>query len=86
MPNALFHAGLVDMTTQNKTLETMRNAFHSSWKDGEKTAFFLHAYGGSHHYASNLSAFKYGYGAELDYTALEADILLKEIESLYSRL
>uniref|UniRef100_UPI0035CFAD50 autotransporter outer membrane beta-barrel domain-containing protein n=1 Tax=Bartonella sp. AA78NXGY TaxID=3243437 RepID=UPI0035CFAD50 len=29
LPNTLFHAGLVDMITQNKTLETMRNAFHS---------------------------------------------------------
>ncbi|MDD9334151.1 MAG: autotransporter outer membrane beta-barrel domain-containing protein, partial [Bartonella sp.] len=37
------------------------------------------------HYASNLSAFEYGYGAELDYTALEAGVLLKEIESLCSR-
>ncbi len=85
LPNALFHADLVDMTTQNKTLETMRNAFHSSWKDDEKTAFFVRGYGGSHHYTSNLSAFEYGYGAELNYTALEAGILLKEIESLYSR-
>ncbi|WP_404977288.1 hypothetical protein, partial [Bartonella sp. CM31XJBT] len=40
LPNALFHAGLVDMTAQNKTLETMRNAFHSFGKDNEKTAFF----------------------------------------------
>ncbi|WP_375671286.1 autotransporter outer membrane beta-barrel domain-containing protein, partial [Bartonella sp. SD1336NMGDW] len=85
LPNTLFHAGLVDMTTQNKTVETMRNAFHSSWKDDEKTAFFLHAYGGSHHYASNLSAFEYGYNAELNYSALEAGVLLNEIESLYSR-
>ncbi|WP_375612397.1 autotransporter outer membrane beta-barrel domain-containing protein, partial [Bartonella sp. AA9NXGY] len=85
LPNALFHAGLVDMITQNKTLETMRNAFHSSWKENEKTAFFLRAYGGSHHYASNLSAFEYGYGAELDYNALEAGVLLNEIESLYGR-
>ncbi|WP_375656241.1 autotransporter outer membrane beta-barrel domain-containing protein [Bartonella sp. MR63HLJHH] len=85
LPNTLFHAGLLDMTTQNKTVETMRNAIHSSWKDDEKTAFFLHAYGGSHHYASNLSAFEYGYGAELNYSALEAGVLLNEIESLYSR-
>ncbi|WP_375681104.1 autotransporter outer membrane beta-barrel domain-containing protein, partial [Bartonella sp. AP20NXHL] len=85
LPNALFHAGLVDMTAQNKTLETMRNAFHSFEKDDEKTAFFLHAYGGSHHYASNLSAFEYGYGAELDYNAFEAGVLLNEIESLYGR-
>ncbi len=85
LPNALFHAGLVDMTTQNKSLETMRNAFHSSWKDDKKTAFFLRAYGGSHHYASNLSAFEYGYGAELDYNAFQAGVLLNEIESLYGR-
>ncbi|WP_375614147.1 autotransporter outer membrane beta-barrel domain-containing protein, partial [Bartonella sp. AC151YNML] len=86
LPNALFYVGLMDTTTQNKTLETMRNAFHSSWKENEKTAFFLHAYGGSHHYASNLSAFEYGYGAELDYNALEAGVLLNEIESLYTRI
>ncbi len=63
----------------------MRNAFHSSWKENEKTAFFLRAYGGSHHYASNLSAFEYGYGAELDYNAFQAGVLLNEIESLYGR-
>ncbi len=85
LPNALFHAGLVDMTTQNKSLETMRNAFHSFGKDDKKTAFFLRAYGGSHHYASNLSAFEYGYGAELDYNAFQAGVLLNEIESLYGR-
>ncbi|WP_375677084.1 MULTISPECIES: autotransporter outer membrane beta-barrel domain-containing protein [unclassified Bartonella] len=85
LPNALFHAGLVDMTTQNKSLETMRNAFHFFGKDDKKTAFFLRAYGGSHHYASNLSAFEYGYGAELDYNAFQAGVLLNEIESLYGR-
>ncbi|WP_375644080.1 MULTISPECIES: autotransporter outer membrane beta-barrel domain-containing protein [unclassified Bartonella] len=85
LPNALFYAGLMDLTMQNKELESMGSASHSSWKDDEKTAFFVRGYGGSHHYTSNLSAFEYGYGAELDYTALEAGILLKEIESLYSR-
>ncbi|WP_375640775.1 autotransporter outer membrane beta-barrel domain-containing protein [Bartonella sp. MM55XZML] len=86
LPNTLFYVGLMDTTTQNKTLETMRNAFHSSWKEDENTAFFLRAYGGSHHYASNLSAFEYGYGAELDYNALEAGVLLNEIENLYTRI
>ncbi|WP_156809246.1 autotransporter outer membrane beta-barrel domain-containing protein, partial [Bartonella queenslandensis] len=85
LPNALFHVGLMDMTTQNKKLETMRHAFHSSWKEDENAAFFLRAYGGSHHYASNLSAFEYGYGAELDYNAFQAGVLLNEIESLYTR-
>ncbi|WP_273719118.1 MULTISPECIES: autotransporter outer membrane beta-barrel domain-containing protein [Bartonella] len=85
LPNALFHAGLMDMTMQNKRLETMRGAFHSFGRDDENTAFFLRAYGGSHHYASNLSAFEYGYDAELDYNAFQAGVLLKEIESLYMR-
>ncbi|WP_455465744.1 autotransporter outer membrane beta-barrel domain-containing protein [Bartonella sp. B39] len=85
LPNALFHAGLMDLTTQNRKLETMRSASRGSLKDGENTAFFIRGYGGSHHYASNLSASEYGYGAELDYSALEAGVLLKEIESSYSR-
>ncbi|WP_139412284.1 autotransporter outer membrane beta-barrel domain-containing protein [Bartonella mastomydis] len=85
LPNALFHAGLMEMTTQNKMLETMRGAFYSFGRDHKDTAFFLHAYGASHHYASNLSAFEYGYGAELDYNALQAGVLLNEMEGLYTR-
>ncbi|WP_208433450.1 autotransporter outer membrane beta-barrel domain-containing protein [Bartonella elizabethae] len=85
LPNALFHAGLMEMTTQNKMLETMRGAFYSFGRDNKDTAFFLHAYGASHHYASNLSAFEYGYGAELDYNALQAGVLLNEMEGLYTR-
>ncbi|MET3590414.1 hypothetical protein ABID23_001523 [Bartonella silvatica] len=85
LPNALFHAGLMDLISQNKKLEIMRGTSHGSLQSDQNTAFFISSYGGGHHYASNLSAFEYGYGAELDYTALEAGILLKEIESLYSR-
>ncbi|WP_336294569.1 autotransporter outer membrane beta-barrel domain-containing protein [Bartonella sp. CB169] len=85
LPNSLFHAGLMDLSTQSKRLETMRGAFRSSLNNDENSAFFLNAYGGSHRYNSNLSAFEYGYGAELDYNALEAGMLLKEIESSYSR-
>ncbi|WP_208432881.1 autotransporter outer membrane beta-barrel domain-containing protein [Bartonella taylorii] len=84
LPNALFHAGLLDFTTQNKKLEAMRNVSQNSLKSDENPAFFIRGYGGSHHYASNLSIFEYGYGAELDYTALEAGVLLKEIENLYN--
>ncbi len=63
----------------------MRSAFGGSLQSDEKSAFFMRGYGGSHYYASNLSAFEYGYGADLDYTALEAGGLLKDIEGLYSR-
>ncbi|WP_375627320.1 autotransporter outer membrane beta-barrel domain-containing protein [Bartonella sp. PS17NMGDW] len=81
LPNALFHAGLMDFASQNKKLEAIRSYSRGSLKSDENPAFFIRGYGGSYHYASNLSAFEYGYGAELDYSALEAGVLLKEIES-----
>ncbi|WP_330167976.1 autotransporter outer membrane beta-barrel domain-containing protein [Bartonella grahamii] len=85
VPNTLFYAGLMDISNQNKQLKTLRTV--SGWllKNDENPALFLRAYGGHHHYTSNLSALKYGdYGGELDYNALEANILLKKIESAYS--
>ncbi|WP_375669057.1 autotransporter outer membrane beta-barrel domain-containing protein [Bartonella sp. MR168JLCBS] len=81
LPNALFHAGLMDFASQNKKLKAIRSFSGGSLKSDENPAFFIRGYGGSYHYASNLSAFEYGYGAELDYSALEAGVLLKEIES-----
>ncbi|WP_273789419.1 autotransporter outer membrane beta-barrel domain-containing protein [Bartonella sp. ML70XJBT] len=85
LPNALFQVGLMEMTPQNKMLETMRGAFYYFSKKNKNTAFFLHAYGASHHYASNLSDLEYGYSAELDYNAFQAGVLLNEMESLYTR-
>ncbi|WP_244428391.1 autotransporter outer membrane beta-barrel domain-containing protein [Bartonella birtlesii] len=84
LPNALFQAGLMDLTIQNKKLKIMRRVAGSLLKNDEISPFFVRGYGGNYHYASNLSALEYGYGADLDYTALEAGIFLKEIESLYS--
>ncbi|WP_409360957.1 autotransporter outer membrane beta-barrel domain-containing protein [Bartonella heixiaziensis] len=81
LPNALFHTGLMDIASQNKKLRAIRSYSRGSLKNNENPAFFIRGYGGSYHYASNLSAFEYGYGAELDYSALEAGVLLKEIES-----
>ncbi|EJF97934.1 outer membrane autotransporter barrel domain-containing protein, partial [Bartonella vinsonii subsp. arupensis Pm136co] len=85
LPNALFHAGFMDLTTQNKKLETIRNSSISSLKSHENSAFFVRGYGGNYHYTSNLSAFEYGYGAELDYSAFEAGILLKKTEKTENR-
>ncbi|WP_208431427.1 autotransporter outer membrane beta-barrel domain-containing protein [Bartonella doshiae] len=85
LPNALFHAGLMDLTIHNKKLEVIRDAFSYSLKSDENPAFLVRSYGGSHRYASNLSAFEYGYGAELDYNAFEAGVFLKEIEGLHNR-
>ncbi|WP_208438456.1 autotransporter domain-containing protein, partial [Bartonella vinsonii] len=54
-------------------------------KSHENSAFFVRGYGGNYHYASNLSAFEYGYGAELDYSAFEAGVLLKKTDRTESR-
>ncbi|MCZ2204452.1 autotransporter outer membrane beta-barrel domain-containing protein [Bartonella sp. A05] len=75
-PNALFHSGLIDISNQNKRLEAMRT--FSDWllKSDENPAFLVRGYSGSYDYASNLSAFEYGYGADLGYNAIESGVLL----------
>ncbi|MBB5073942.1 hypothetical protein HNQ69_001075 [Bartonella callosciuri] len=80
LPNALFHAGLMDVSNQNKQLEKLWAGSEDLLKNGEKPAFFVRGYGGSHRYVSDLSALEYGYGGNLDYSAVEASVLLKVIE------
>ncbi|WP_208541802.1 autotransporter outer membrane beta-barrel domain-containing protein, partial [Bartonella capreoli] len=84
LPNSLFHAGLMDISNQNKWLETLRNVSRRSLKDDENFALFLRGYGSNHRYVSNLSVLEYGYGGDLDYNAIEARIILKTIEGAYS--
>ncbi|EJF83311.1 autotransporter outer membrane beta-barrel domain-containing protein [Candidatus Bartonella washoeensis] len=83
LPNALFHAGLMDVSNQNKQLETLRAASEDLWKSSKKPAFFVRSYGGSHRYDSDLSALEYGYGGDLGYSTVEAGLLLKAIESAH---
>ncbi|WP_375623934.1 autotransporter outer membrane beta-barrel domain-containing protein [Bartonella sp. TT119HLJHH] len=85
VPNTLFYAGLMDISNQNKQLQALRTVSGRLLKNDENPTLFLRGYGGHHRYTSNLSVLKYGdYGGELDYNALEANILLKKIESAYS--
>ncbi|WP_375703794.1 autotransporter outer membrane beta-barrel domain-containing protein [Bartonella sp. AD13SXNS] len=84
VPNTLFHAGLVDISNQNKQLQTLRTFSRRLLKVSENPTLFLRGYGGHHRYTSNLSALEYRYGSDLDYNALEAGILLKKIENAYS--
>ncbi|WP_455476362.1 autotransporter family protein [Bartonella sp. B17] len=83
LPNALFHSGLVDISNLSKRLEAMRISFEEPSKSGEGSAFFVRGYGGNYHYSSDLPVFKYGYGGDLDYNAVEAGVLFKAIESAY---
>ncbi|MET3560521.1 outer membrane autotransporter protein [Bartonella japonica] len=84
LPNALFHMGLMDIGNQNKRLEALRIASEEGVRSDERPAFFVRGYGGSYRYSSNLSALEYGYGGELDYSAIEAGLLLKTIENAYN--
>ncbi|WP_317993669.1 autotransporter family protein [Bartonella gliris] len=83
MPNALFHAGLMDVNNQNKRLESMRTTSSGMVEVHENPAFFVRSYGGSHHYASDLSVLEYGYGGDFYYNAVEAGLLLKTIEGAH---
>ncbi|WP_455473904.1 autotransporter outer membrane beta-barrel domain-containing protein [Bartonella sp. B30(2025)] len=87
LPNTVFHAGLMDISNQNKQLEALRGASSNGMLEiHENPALFLHSYGGNYGYVSDLSALEYGYGGNLDYHAVEAGILLKTIESAYSNV
>ncbi|WP_042995385.1 autotransporter outer membrane beta-barrel domain-containing protein [Bartonella quintana] len=83
LPNAFFHAGLVDISNQNEQLKTMQSVFGKLLKIDETAALFVHCYGGSYLYISDLSALEYGYGGNFDYNALKVGILLKRAESAY---
>ncbi|EJF78806.1 outer membrane autotransporter barrel domain-containing protein [Candidatus Bartonella washoeensis Sb944nv] len=86
LPNSIFHAGFMDISNQNKQLEILRATSSGMMKIHEKPASFLRGYGGSYHYASDLSAFEYGYGGDFAYNALEAGVLLQTIENADSAI
>ncbi|MBB4076804.1 outer membrane autotransporter protein [Bartonella fuyuanensis] len=84
LPNSLLHAGLVDISNQNKQLEIMRTNLKGMFEIRENPASFLRGYGGNYRYASDLSALEYGYGGDLGYYAIEAGVLLQRIENVDS--
>lgn len=45
VPNTLFHAGLVDISYQNKQLQTLRTFSRRLLKTNENPALFLRGYG-----------------------------------------
>lgn len=86
LPNSVFHTGLMDISNQNKQLETLRMTSTGMLEARENPALYLRGYGGSYRYASDLSALEYGYGGELDYRGVEAGVLLQTIENTDSVL
>ncbi|WP_375629207.1 autotransporter outer membrane beta-barrel domain-containing protein [Bartonella sp. TT67HLJMS] len=86
LPNSLFHVGLIDISNQNKQLETARTNLGGMLEIRENPASFLRGYGGSYRYVSDLSALEYGYGGDLGYYALETGVLLQTVENVDSTI
>ncbi|WP_330167978.1 autotransporter outer membrane beta-barrel domain-containing protein [Bartonella grahamii] len=86
LPNSLFHAGLIDISNQNKQLETVRTNLGGMLEIRRNPASFLRGYGGSYRYVSDLSALEYGYGGDLGYYALETGVLLQTVENVDSTI
>lgn len=84
LPNALFHAGLMDISIKDKYLKTLQDVSSGLLKIGGSSALSVNSYGGSYRYVSDLSALEYGYGGDFAYSALEAGVLLKTRESPYN--
>ncbi|MFT4346284.1 hypothetical protein [Bartonella bacilliformis] len=81
LPNAFFHADLMDINYQNKLLETIQiDAGDLSDK------ISVQGYDGSHRYTSNLTKNEYGYGADVGYQGVQGSALLKTIENKHSNM
>ncbi|WP_273756953.1 autotransporter outer membrane beta-barrel domain-containing protein [Bartonella sp. MM73XJBT] len=81
LPNALFHASLMDISNKNKQLEISQTAVGNFLENSENPAFFVRSYGGNSRYVSDLSDLEYGYGGNLGYHAVEAGVSLKAMKS-----
>ncbi len=73
MPNALFYAGFTDITKQSKLLADIRTTKNYS--------FFFSPYGSTATLTSERGPFKYGYGADIRYAAVQAGGALAAMES-----
>ncbi|EJF78832.1 hypothetical protein MCQ_01211 [Candidatus Bartonella washoeensis Sb944nv] len=79
MPQALFSAGLSDVSNQNALLDNMR-AMDFGAKDNKKRGIFLSTHGNKVTLSSNRNPLQYGYGADVQYTAVQAGITLEDME------
>lgn len=86
LQNVLFHVGIIDINNQKKQLQATRSISRKLLKVEGNFALSVHSYAGSYRYVSDLSALEYGYDGNVDYNAIETDILLKTIERAYSTI
>ncbi|WP_455465760.1 autotransporter family protein [Bartonella sp. B39] len=79
MPQALFSAGLSDVSNQNTLLDTMQTKALET-KGNKNKGIFLSTYGNKVTLSSSRSPLQYGYGADIHYGALQAGVILAALE------
>ncbi|WP_375614686.1 autotransporter outer membrane beta-barrel domain-containing protein [Bartonella sp. AC535YNZD] len=78
--NTLFSAGFTDVNNQNTLLDNMRTTVFGA-KDNKKNGIFFSSYGEKVTLSSNRDPLHYGYGADINYTALQLGGILAALES-----
>ncbi|MBX4335206.1 autotransporter outer membrane beta-barrel domain-containing protein [Candidatus Bartonella raoultii] len=79
MPNALFSSGLADINNQNTLLDNMRIKVFGAEKKKENSIFFS-SYGEKITLSSNHDPLHYGYGADVNYGAVQMGTILAALE------
>ncbi len=69
-PNALFQAGLEDISSLHRRLGEIRDDRTLS-RDTGTGEVWIRGYGGSHDYSSNRSPYQYGVNSSMDYAAVQ---------------
>ncbi len=79
MPNAIFSAGYADVNDQNTLFKnTQIRVFDPETR--KKKGIFLSSYGNKVTLSSSRSPLQYGYGADVNYAALQAGVILAVLE------
>ncbi|GAA5102568.1 autotransporter outer membrane beta-barrel domain-containing protein [Bartonella acomydis] len=79
MPGALFSAGFTDVNKQNTLLDNLYTTVFEA-KNKEKNSIFLSSYGEKVTLSSHRDPLHYGYGADINYGALQIGIVLATLE------
>ncbi len=77
--NTLFSAGFTDVNNQNTLLDNMRTTVFEA-KDNKKNGIFFSSYSEKSTLSSNRDPLHYGYGADVNYTALQLGVILAALE------
>ncbi|WP_208438033.1 autotransporter outer membrane beta-barrel domain-containing protein [Bartonella taylorii] len=79
MPNSLFSTGYADVSNQNVLLDNIQATMFGT-ENNKKKGIFLSSYGERVTLSSNRDPLGYGYGADVNYNALQIGVVLGALE------